>query len=87
MLVCRTYALLSTGTSARAARFSLSAHPLMARVWQQRPVSDARLHTTAALMDAAEKLLFEVGYAGVTTRAVAEWEAEVAENLAARRNG
>jgi AcrR family transcriptional regulator len=44
----------------------------MARVWEQRQVSDARQQTTVALMDAAERLLYEVGYAGVTTRAVAE---------------
>ncbi len=44
----------------------------MARAWEQRKISDARQQTTVALMDAAESLLFEVGYAGVTTRAVAE---------------
>lgn len=44
----------------------------MARAWEQRPPSEARQQTTAALLDAAEDLLFEVGYAGVTTRAVAE---------------
>jgi TetR/AcrR family transcriptional regulator len=44
----------------------------MARAWEQRPVSEARQQTTVALMDAAEQLLYEVGYAGVTTRAVAE---------------
>jgi AcrR family transcriptional regulator len=44
----------------------------MARAWEQKKVSDARQQTTVALMDAAEHLLFEVGYAGVTTRAVAE---------------
>jgi AcrR family transcriptional regulator len=44
----------------------------MARAWQQRPVSDARQQTTTALLDAAEHLLYEVGYAGVTTRSVAE---------------
>jgi len=44
----------------------------MARAWEQRKVSDARQQTTGALMDAAERLLYEVGYAGVTTRAVAE---------------
>ncbi len=44
----------------------------MARVWERRDVSEARQQATAALMDAAERLLFEVGYAGVTTRRVAE---------------
>jgi AcrR family transcriptional regulator len=44
----------------------------MARAWEQRKVSDARQQATVALMDAAERLLYEVGYAGVTTRAVAE---------------
>jgi TetR/AcrR family transcriptional regulator len=44
----------------------------MARVWEQRDVSEARQQATTALMDAAERLLFEVGYAGVTTRRVAE---------------
>jgi AcrR family transcriptional regulator len=44
----------------------------MARVWEQREVSEARQQTTTALMDAAERLLYEVGYAGVTTRRVAE---------------
>ena len=44
----------------------------MARVWEQRDISAARQHATAALMDAAERLLFEDGYAGVTTRRVAE---------------
>lgn len=44
----------------------------MARAWQQREVSGARQQATTALMDAAEQLLFEVGYAGVTTRRVAE---------------
>ena len=43
----------------------------MARVWEQRDVSEARQHTTSALMDSAERLLYEVGYAGVTTRRVA----------------
>jgi AcrR family transcriptional regulator len=52
----------------------------MARVWEQREVSDARQQATAALMDAAECLLFEVGYAGVTTRRVAE-EAGVKHGL------
>jgi AcrR family transcriptional regulator len=44
----------------------------MARAWEQKKVSEARQQTTIAFMDAAEHLLFEVGYAGVTTRAVAE---------------
>ena len=44
----------------------------MARTREQGKVSDARQQTTGALMDAAERLLYEVGYAGVTTRAVAE---------------
>ncbi|MBV8462712.1 MAG: TetR/AcrR family transcriptional regulator [Acidimicrobiales bacterium] len=35
-------------------------------------MSEARQQATNALLDAAEQLLFEVGYAGVTTRAVAE---------------
>ncbi len=44
----------------------------MARAWERRQVSEARQQATVALMDAAEHLLYEVGYAGVTTRAVAE---------------
>ena len=44
----------------------------MARAWEQKKISEARQQTTVAFMDAAEHLLFEVGYAGVTTRAVAE---------------
>ena len=44
----------------------------MARAGAQRQISDARQQATVALMDAAERLLYEVGYAGVTTRAVAE---------------
>jgi AcrR family transcriptional regulator len=44
----------------------------MTRAWEQRQISDARQQATVALMDAAEHLLYEVGYAGVTTRAVAE---------------
>jgi AcrR family transcriptional regulator len=44
----------------------------MARAWEQKKISEARQQTTIAFMDAAEHLLFEVGYAGVTTRAVAE---------------
>jgi AcrR family transcriptional regulator len=53
---------------------------LMARVWEQRQVSEARQQATIALLDAAERLLFQVGYAGVTTRAVAE-EAGVKHGL------
>jgi TetR/AcrR family transcriptional regulator len=52
----------------------------MARVWERRDVSEARQQATTALMDAAESLLFEVGYAGVTTRRVAE-EAGVKHGL------
>jgi AcrR family transcriptional regulator len=44
----------------------------MARASEQRQVSEARQQATVALMNAAEQLLYEVGYAGVTTRAVAE---------------
>jgi AcrR family transcriptional regulator len=44
----------------------------MARAWEQREMSEARQQATVALMDAAEHLLYEVGYAGVTTRRVAE---------------
>lgn len=44
----------------------------MARAGAQRQISDARQQATIVLMDAAEGLLYEVGYAGVTTRAVAE---------------
>jgi TetR/AcrR family transcriptional regulator len=44
----------------------------MARVWEQREVSEARQQATADLLDAAERLLFESGYAGVTTRRVAQ---------------
>jgi AcrR family transcriptional regulator len=44
----------------------------MGRLGAQRQISDARQQATVALMDAAERLLYEVGYAGVTTRAVAE---------------
>ncbi len=44
----------------------------MARTFEPRKTSDARQQATVALMDAAERLLYEVGYAGVTTRAVAE---------------
>jgi AcrR family transcriptional regulator len=44
----------------------------MTRAFEERKTSDARQQATVALMDAAERLLYEVGYAGVTTRAVAE---------------
>jgi AcrR family transcriptional regulator len=44
----------------------------MARASEQRPVSEARQQATTALMDAAEQLLYEVGYAGVSTRSLAE---------------
>jgi AcrR family transcriptional regulator len=44
----------------------------MARAWEQREISEPRRQATVALMDAAERLLYEVGYAGVTTRRVAE---------------
>jgi AcrR family transcriptional regulator len=44
----------------------------MARAWEQREISEARQQATVALMNAAEQLLYEVGYAGVTTRAVAD---------------
>jgi AcrR family transcriptional regulator len=44
----------------------------MARVFEQRAPTEARKQATTALLDAAEHLLYEVGYAGVTTRAVAE---------------
>ncbi len=36
------------------------------------PVPDARRETEQAFLDAAERLLVEVGYAGITTRRVAE---------------
>jgi AcrR family transcriptional regulator len=52
----------------------------MARVWEQRDVSEARQQATAALLEAAERLLFESGYAAVTTRRVAE-EAGVKHGL------
>jgi AcrR family transcriptional regulator len=42
------------------------------RTWEQKEVSEARQQATVALMDAAEHLLYEVGYARITTRAVAE---------------
>jgi AcrR family transcriptional regulator len=44
----------------------------MARAWEQRQVSPAGQQATSALMDAAEHLLYEVGYAGVSTRTLAE---------------
>ena len=49
-------------------------------MWERRDVSEARQQATTALLDAAERLLFEVGYAGVTTRRVAE-EAGVKHGL------
>jgi TetR/AcrR family transcriptional regulator len=52
----------------------------MARVWEQRAVSEARQQATVALLEAAERLLFESGYAAVTTRRVAE-EAGVKHGL------
>jgi TetR/AcrR family transcriptional regulator len=52
----------------------------VARVWERRDVSEARQQATITLLDAAERLLFEVGYAGVTTRRVAE-EAGVKHGL------
>jgi AcrR family transcriptional regulator len=52
----------------------------MTRVWERAVVSEARQQTTVALLDAAERLLYEVGYAGVTTRRVAE-EAGVKHGL------
>lgn len=44
----------------------------MARAREKQPISEQRQQVTAKLMDAAERLLYDVGYAGVTTRAVAE---------------
>jgi AcrR family transcriptional regulator len=44
----------------------------MARAFEKREPSEARTQATTSLMDAAEDLLYEVGYAGVSTRAVAE---------------
>jgi len=44
----------------------------MARAGEHRQVSEARQQATVAMLDAAEQLLYEVGYARVTTRAVAE---------------
>jgi TetR/AcrR family transcriptional regulator len=52
----------------------------MARVWEQRDVSEARQQATVALLEAAERLMFESGYAAVTTRRVAE-EAGVKHGL------
>jgi AcrR family transcriptional regulator len=44
----------------------------MARAREKQQISEQRQQVTARLMDAAERLLYDVGYAGVTTRAVAE---------------
>jgi AcrR family transcriptional regulator len=52
----------------------------MARAREKQPISEQRQQVTARLMDAAERLLYDVGYAGVTTRAVAE-EAGVRHGL------
>jgi AcrR family transcriptional regulator len=52
----------------------------MARAREKQPVSEQRQQVTVKLMDAAERLLYDVGYAGVTTRAVAE-EAGVKHGL------
>ena len=52
----------------------------MARAREKQPISEQRQLVTARLMDAAERLLYDVGYAGVTTRAVAE-EAGVKHGL------
>lgn len=52
----------------------------MARARGKQPISEQRQQVTARLMDAAERLLYDVGYAGVTTRAVAE-EAGVKHGL------
>ena len=52
----------------------------MARAREKQPISEQRQQVTAKLMDAAERLLYDVGYAGVTTRAVAE-EAGVKHGL------
>ncbi|MGE5289809.1 MAG: TetR/AcrR family transcriptional regulator [Micromonosporaceae bacterium] len=38
----------------------------------ERPVTQARADATTAIMDAAERLLVEVGYAGITTRKLAD---------------
>jgi AcrR family transcriptional regulator len=52
----------------------------MARAREKQQISEQRQQVTARLMDAAERLLYDVGYAGVTTRAVAE-EAGVKHGL------
>ena len=52
----------------------------MSRAREKQPISEQRQQVTARLMDAAERLLYDVGYAGVTTRAVAE-EAGVKHGL------
>ena len=52
----------------------------MARAREKQPISEQRQQVTARLIDAAERLLYDVGYAGVTTRAVAE-EAGVKHGL------
>ena len=52
----------------------------MARARDKQPISEQRQQVTVNLMDAAERLLYDVGYAGVTTRAVAE-EAGVKHGL------
>lgn len=52
----------------------------MARAREKQPISEQRQQVTVRLMDAAERLLYDVGYAGVTTRAVAE-EAGVKHGL------
>jgi len=52
----------------------------MARAREKQPISEQRQQVTARLMDAAERLLYDVGYPGVTTRAVAE-EAGVKHGL------
>jgi AcrR family transcriptional regulator len=52
----------------------------MAGAREKQPISEQRQQVTARLMDAAERLLYDVGYAGVTTRAVAE-EAGVKHGL------
>jgi AcrR family transcriptional regulator len=44
----------------------------MVRALEPREVSGPRQQATVALMDAAEYLLYEVGYARITTRGVAE---------------
>ena len=52
----------------------------MARAREKQPISEQRQQVRVKLMDAAERLLYDVGYAGVTTRAVAE-EAGVKHGL------